>query len=361
MRLRRPAKGKSKAFKQLDALMTFINVDDANKEDYPVKGSKLQFTDRKTIAIPTKGGGSEEFSLNEHSFGQLAAFAKIPAKYLASCKVTGKGGMQDQLESRLSESSGKEFLIRIRRSNEELEGVAGVVRAILPGDYEPFDNRHLLWGLQRAMKTGEKFDLQSHNARDIPSLEKAFHLRLIKTDTFSVAGEDPHSMGYHAVTSEVGKSRVTIAALVWRLVCTNGMMGWGDSAVLRLQHTKTMRHEVYPQMHEAIHATGRQEDAVKNMLEQTYSEPVAGNPVTAIALMGKRMRLSESLTDSAMAMLVADTTVVNHTKYNLLQAFTAAARDLPMQQRLDAEESIGSFMFGGRKGRNRNRQEVASV
>ena len=332
----------------LESLMRFINADDGNKEDYVVKGAEMQFTDRKTLAIKTKNG-SEEFAFNPWSFGQLAGMCTIPTKYLENCKVTGRGSMQDQILSRMENRLAMDHLIRVRRTPLE-GGVAGMIRAVLPGEYAAFDYHDLIPSLQRAMhEVGEGFKLEMSNAQDPKSVESSIHLRFVRDTGFNfdeLGINDPHKMGFHTRISEIGDGPISISALVWRLVCSNGMMGWGDSEVLKIHNRNLHKHEVHPQLTEAIFSSVRQEEPMREMLSRKYQEVVT-DPEHAIEMMGMRMKASDFVREEALGILKRDT--VNKTevtRYDLMQAFTRVAHALPINDRTKLETAVGRFAFG---------------
>lgn len=332
----------------LESLMQFVNADDKNKEDYTVKGSEFEFTDRKTLAVKTKNG-LEEFAFNPHSFAQLSDMLKVPAKFLEGCKVTGKGSMKDIIESRMENRLANDHLIRIRRTPLE-GGVAGMIRAVLPGDYAPFDYRDLIPSLRRAMtEVGEGFQLELSNAQDPKSVEQSMHLRFVRKTSFNfdeLGIDDPHKMGFHTRVSEIGEGPISISALIWRQVCSNGMMGWGDSEVLKIQNRNLHKHEVNPQLTEAIFSTVRQEEPLRDMLMRKYQEPVA-DPETAIMLMGARMKVSDFVKEEALSLLRRDTRGKDEvTRFDLMQAFTRVAHALPITERTKVEAAVGKFAFG---------------
>ena len=334
----------------LDSLMLFVNADDKNKEDYLLKGSQFDFTDRKTLALKTPHG-MEEFAFNPHAFGQLATMLSIPPKYLEGCKPFGKGGMKDQIESRMENRLAQDHLIRIRRTPLE-GGVAGMIRAVLPGDYAAFDYHDLIPALRRAMtEVGEGFKLELANAQDPKSVETAIHLRFVRDIAFNfdeLGIDDPHKMGFHCRVSEIGDGPISISALVWRLVCSNGMMGWGDSEVLKIQNRNLHKHEVHPQLTEAIFSSVRQEEPMREMLSRKYQEPVH-DPENAIMMMGLRMKASDFLKEEALGILRRDmANKAEVTRFDLMQAFTRVAHALPINDRVRLETAVGRHVFGTR-------------
>lgn len=338
----------SKNFDSIQSLMSFVKADDANKEDYVIKGAQFDFTDRKTLALKTPNG-MEEFAFNPHSFDQLCGLAKIPTKYLEGCKVTGKGGMKDQLEARMENRLANDHLIRVRRTPNE-DGVAGMIRAILPGEYAPFDYRDLIPSLGRAItEVGEGFKLEMSNVQDPKSVESSLHLRFVRESGFDFKEleiNDPHRMGFHCRTSEIGDGPTIINALVWRLICKNGMMGWGDSEVLKIHNKNLHKHEVYPQLTEAIFATVRQQEPLREMIMRKYEE-VVPDPETSMLLMAARMKVSDHTKEEALAILRKDSMTKDAiTRFDMMQAFTRVAHSLSMTERTKLETAVGRFMFG---------------
>jgi hypothetical protein len=336
-------------------LRRFINADDANKADYVVRGKQIEFTERRTLAFPTEGGATQEFSLSDHSFKQICNEVRIPSKYLTTCPVSGRGSQKDQLEVRMEENKEKEYLIRVRKTQGH--EIPGFVRAFLPGSYCAFDNRHMLEAVERSSKQiGEGLKIITTNAKDPRSLESMFHMRMIKSASFSIEGakgSDAHNIGFHVKTSEVGSSHLSVDALVYRQVCSNGMMGWADSEVFSHAHKNFQLHELYPRVHEGIFSALRQEENVRDMLERSLAEAVRA-PELEIQLFAKRMKLTDGVIE-----LVLDewkrSSVLKPTRFDVVQAFTRTAQNLPLQDRVSIETRIGKIMFGG--GRVTNTSE----
>lgn len=338
------------AMANLDGLMSFINKDDSNKSDMLVKVSAIEFTERKTLAIPT-AEGTKEYTFNQWSFDQLAKLCKIPGGYLTECPVTGRGGMKDQIEMRMEKRAGEELMVRVR--NQPQDGdvkTSGVVRAILPSEYAAFDNRHMIAAMRRAMKEAggeERFTMEMTTATDPRRLEEELHLRFTSNDQFELDVpeiNDPHKIGFHCRTSEIGHCDVRLDALVWRLVCKNGMMGWADGEVVRIKHKNLVMAEIGPQLHEGVLAAIRQEEPVRALLSASYNEPIR-DADTFIAAMARRVKVGDGVVERVTAIYRA--AQLPMTRFGVMQAFTQAAGEMPLDERSKIEESVGKAFFGG--------------
>lgn len=336
---------------QFSGIWAFVNKDDENKQDLNLKGSQIEFTARKTLALPTPKG-TFEYAFTPHSFEQFAKTLNIPAKYLGSCPITGRGSMQDQISARMDGLLNKSFLMRLRNTKTD-DGLSGMVRAILPENYAVFDNRHLVQACQTAItQTGMKFSIQMTNVQDPRSIEQRIMMRFVQNQQFDVKAPsgvgDPHQIGFHCLSSEVGDGDIRVDALVYRLLCTNGLMGWGDSEVLRQRHSGFMPHEMTPRFQEAVLASVRQEDAIKDLLERKYTELVGRDPTNALMLMAAKMRVSDYVKDTAVTVLQKNVKS-EYTKFDIMQAFTETAQQLPLMDRIKLEMSVGRMMLGGGK------------
>lgn len=338
-----------KRLDDLAALATFINIDDRNKADFTVSGSKIEFTNRRTLALPSKDG-TVEYGFSPPAFEAFCGLLDIPAKYLSSCPIVGRGSQQDQINERLSGRLAEEFLIRVRNNNTE-EGLKGSVRTVLKADYSLFDNRHMVASVQRSLREiGGDFTLVSTNAQDPKSLEHSLHIRVTRTGGFDVMNSgDAHNMGFHAVGSEVGNEDTSVSSLVWRRVCSNGMMGWAEGDILKQRHRNIQQHELAALMQEAIDASIRQEEGVKLMLEQSMSVTIE-NPRAYIEMVGaRRMRLPDGFIAAVWETFESDMRQSGQqtaTRFSVAQAFTRAAQALPVVERVKVESRVGKFLLG---------------
>jgi len=355
--------GKPVTLKQLEGIWAFVNADDANKRDVVLTANQLEFTDRKTLALPSSTG-TKEYGFSDHGFDGLATLLDIPSKYLSKCPVTGRGGMKDQIEMRLESNDTRSFLVRIRETEEDNK-VHGTIRAVLPGTHVAFDNRHLLQAVERALKGGEgtHWTIMGSNITSPKEVERELNLRLVRKAMFQpLQGldiDDPHQSGFHARTSEIGLGNISVQSLVYRLLCTNGLMGMDSRGETFRSRFDKMPHEANPLIQEAIMASTRQEEAVADIFQRAYAEEVA-EPTTSIFMLGRQKRLPEPLIERAVELFANENQP--HNRYGMLQAYTSAAKEYPLAERAKLEETIGAAFFQGSGGRSRRRHaEPATV
>jgi hypothetical protein len=234
---------------------------------------------------------------------------------------------------------------------------------VLGGSFQPYDNRHLIADVMRGVKEiGDDYQLVATNAHDPRRLEESLHLRMVRKQAFNLPNlpahvDDPHQSGFHVSTSEIGACDLSLSTLIWRLICTNGLMGWGDAEVVRVKHRNFAIHEIGPRIMEGMLISTRQEASVADMLSRTYSEPVS-DPHFEIINMGRRMKAPDAFVERTIE-LYRNNHVAQPTRYFVMQAFTEAARQAPLHERTKLEEMVGKAFFT--TSRSRTRDEIAAA
>jgi hypothetical protein len=290
------------------------------------------------------------------AFEQYARMLGIPPKFLSTCPPTGKGSILDIVQSRMEERAGMDHFIRLREN--DADGLSGIVRAVLPGDFTPYDNRHLLEAVRRVVSDGGgEYTIDSHNAADPRRIEDGLELRVLRSNTFDVGEGDAHQIGFHTAVSETGRDNLFLSTMVYRLVCKNGMMGWRDSECLKLKPRNMTVHEITPMVIEAAMASFRQQDAVSDLLKTTMGE-VVSNPEATIRDVARRMRLNDITLDRVIELydkVEGPKSGEKPTRFHVMQAFTRAAKELSASARVEMETKVGNVMFGGGGGVKRGR------
>lgn len=327
----------------LGGLAALINADDRNKRDYSLDYSQLEFTDRRTLAVPTPNG-TQEYGFSPDSFERFATgLLGIPSKFLNEQPLTGAGSQQDIVNQRLSAASTKPCLVRVREAPTD-EGLHGVLRSVLPGDYTPFDNRHLLAAVTRATREhGLTLEVKASNANDPMTLERGFHMRLLGENEYSLSG-DSHKFGIYAYTSEVAMDTVDVSAMLWRLLCSNGLMGWGDSQVLHQRHKGVQTHELGALVVEASYAALRQAETTIELVERLRGKTVDDVHAFLTGRVARGMKLSDGFLESVQS-VYRSSYQNDETHYGVMQAMTEAAQGLPPSERAKMETKIGNFFL----------------
>jgi hypothetical protein len=294
----------------------------------------------------------DRLSPSPFALGQLCARLGIPAAYIRQCPlilqdqnvnfwlrqgsartVGQKNGIDEGGGQPSGESKGSEnWLLRARH---------GTLRAVLSERFSPLDNTTLLETLAPL--------LPPHYRAQWVSLEdESFHLRVIDpTRAHEVLPSDDFFVGVHLANSEVGYRSLTVDALVYRLVCTNGLVALvKGKSLLRQRHIHVAQPRFKAALEEALEqALGATETLLSQL--QSATKQVVPDAGTAIERLSNHWHLSEATQELAKASLLGEPAIVQESAYGLLNAFTAAAQSLEGEKRYDLEMLASSLAQHG--------------
>jgi hypothetical protein len=217
----------------------------------------------------------------------------------------------------------------------------GTLRAALSQQYSPLDNIALM-NVLTPMLPGH------YRVQWMGLEEESFHLRLIDPSrAHAVLPGDDHFVGVHVANSEVGLRSLTVDAMVYRLVCSNGMVALVKGrSLLRQRHI----HVAPPRFRAALEeALSQALSATETMLLQLQSAAKQAVPDASVAIerLSRHWHLSETTQEVAKAALLTESLPVQESAYGLVNAFTAAAQTLPDEKRYDLEMLAGTLAQHG--------------
>ncbi len=190
----------------LEDFLSSIEQIEKRKEDYVVPAKKLLMEDSDSLSFD--GGG--KFQLNEVSHGQLADRVGIPRKYY----------------SRISEIEGlREYnvneLLRANPSRYTVRTVDNTARAVLSDRYLPVDNFLVLNQVMPVFKELPGVEIKTGNLTD-----RRMYMQVVFPHTQrDIVPGDAVQYGITLTNSEVGLGAINVESTIWRLVCSNGMIG----------------------------------------------------------------------------------------------------------------------------------------
>jgi hypothetical protein len=193
--------------KSLTELATTLEHQLETKKDYIVQSNALQMRVEDQDSFLTAGDFG--WGMNDIAHGQLSEFTKIPKPYYDRMRISWPALLASNVNHWLGQASGK----RLVRTME------GGARALLSDKYRPLDNYDLA---EAALPV-----IQESGAK-IESCEITERKMYLKTVFPKFEGDikqgDPVQLGMVISNSEVGCGSLAIRPLIYRLVCTNGMI-----------------------------------------------------------------------------------------------------------------------------------------
>lgn len=207
------------------------------------------------------------------------------------------------------EGQGNDVMMRIQDQDQ--------MRAMMSGRFEPFDNLELLNLLAPFCKDST---LRWEFNDDL-----TFHLSLTfpKTRTEIKKGDIAES-GLHISNSEVGCRSITIAAYVYRYVCSNGAIGGNSGGdVFRFRHIGD-GDRIRGAVEAAIHSIHNEALKIKDQFKEALTKRIK-DPAAEIEKICNNEQMTQEKFRAVLNSYVAGKE--GKTLFGVSQAFSAAAHD----------------------------------
>ncbi len=324
-----------------------IEQDSVGKIDYltPVSNiragsdGRLSFVHTHKIApqrdtsedMNTYGAEVHPFGMTEWAESQLLTRLGMPVAYFRKVFKEDPDLYMNHVNYWLSIADGT---VRIRAKTIGERGPH--IRGIVSDQYTPFDNVQLIDlidNLKKNMAYHVQFEsmcLESHR----------LHLRMTLPDTRRTFGvTDENRIGFDFLNSEVGASSVAIQAMIYRLICSNGMKAWtseGDG--FRHRHIHIDRRLLERRAGQSIAAQLEGSEGILQDFGKSRDIPV-NNPLEVIEKVAKASKLSDKFIATAKDEFEGD-----RSAYGVINSFTRAARELDNAARLEAEAFAGKLL-----------------
>jgi hypothetical protein len=347
-----------------------LRADDAGKWDTVARRDDLQMREGRLI-VPCSEG-DRRLGLSTWASGQMCSRLGIPVSYFRKCPTElqdaqanhwlansrGRAAGADEEEEE-DGSSGTDAWVdggkpRCRRSEAQAPASAQperwrlrakdeTLRAVVSHRYSPLDNTVLWEQLRKEVPSRYKADWFGLS-------DESLHLRLVDPERCrEVLPGDDLSIGIHVANSEVGGRALSVEALVYRLVCTNGLIRRvGGKSLLRQRHIHISTLRLEAALAEATHRALEEAEGFLNLLKSATLTPVA-DVGAAIEHLGSRWALSQSTQEAVQTALLREVPSQQETLYGLINAFTYTAQALPDEARYDLEVLAGHLAEQGAK------------
>lgn len=178
----------------------------------PTQELQLQASDDTSPMLVMKNRGAiETFEINGNAHRQIADHLGIPFKYYEKMQKTYPKLLAENVNGWFHKEP-KERMLRT---------LGGTARAFLSNKYRRIDNLELMQAIYPVLQ-----DMDGVSVKSCEVTDSHLYLQVV-TDkvSFEIAKGDIVQAGFIISNSEVGQGAVSVQPLVYRLVCTNGMIG----------------------------------------------------------------------------------------------------------------------------------------
>ena len=299
------------------------------------------------LIIEEPGGAARELGITDLARRQLAEKLKIPFAYFERMRAE----QPDLLDRNVNTWLGSDNDRRMIRTLD------GCVRAVLSERYRRLDN----------------YDLADHVLPILQQLPQARFVSVQLTDTrmylkvvtpsvtHEIAKGDVVQAGVVITNSEVGQGSLSVQPLIYRLICSNGMIASDNS--LRKTHVGRILESAEESLIAFKDDTLRADDAafflkVRDVVQAAVSEttfrmiaekmqktmgiPLTGDPVKAVEVLADRYALNENERAGVLRHLISEG---NLSGYGLVNAVTGYSQEVEDYDRATEFEVLGGKLI----------------
>ena len=312
----------------LDSARELVRDDDRGKWDTVVARRDLQMQNGNL----NFGGREQSLAPSSWATGQLCARLGIPAPYFRKCPHDLQDEQANYWLEHGAQKPDETWLLRAKDEN---------LRAVLSDRYSQLDNATLLDELRMLLPDSYRVDWFGLQ-------DESLHLRVVDpTRTCELLPDDALTVGIHLVNSEVGLRSVTVDAMVFRLVCTNGLIRLvKGKSLLRQRHLHVSHHRFVGALGEAIDNALQESEGFLNQLAATTQTPVP-DISDVMEKIAEKWSLSDETQANAKLALRQENASQQESLYGLVNAYTSAAQKLPDSGRYDLEVLAGNLAQHG--------------
>lgn len=276
----------------------------------------------------TSNNEKKDADITSFGFSQLCARMGIPSNYIQKCFKNGKEELAlENFRAWSNDMNGNMFV----REND------GVVRAVLSDKYTPFDSYQVL----RSLKYTVDFDrwklTQAHLSED------RLALRFVDFTPLPVQDGSPLYLGFTVSSSDVGRGSLNIKMMLYRSVCTNGLLISSMGGILYRQNhigerMSNSKLQAFNHIFSGIDATAK---AIVDNIQQCRDKVLKDYEVEMYMEKAKReIKLSKKSMEKLETLV---TTTYEPTKWGFINSVTELAQDFTLDTRMDMEQWAGKL------------------
>ncbi len=335
--------------RSLVALATELERQLSTKKDLVLHSSMMHHETREEgvthLIIDHPGGG--DFAITELARRQLATKLGIPFAYFERMRSEQPQLLDRNVNTWLQCDEGRKMV-------RTLDGQA---RAVLSDRYRRLDNHDLASAVIPILQTLPGAQFESMELTDTKMYLKV----VVPPLAFTMAPGDIVHAGIVISNSEVGQGTVSVQPLLFRVLCSNGLIVperalrkthvgralGGEEDAVRIFQEETLRADdraFFLKVRDVVQATVAEKtflDSARKM-QRTMGVRLSGDPVKSVEVLASRFDLSDHERGGVLRHLISGGDL---TGYGLINAVTHFSQDVSDYDRATAFEELGGRLL----------------
>jgi len=331
----------------LNDLRTALATFERDKVDFTVSSRDFKMN-RGSLLCSKRKSMNISFDFTEHAFSQLCLKLGMPVRYMRKCF---------EEDTDLFDTHVNYWLFKAEESNVLFRTRGNTIRAILSDKYSILDNIEVFNALYSVMLDNavvspsgkhekskillaDRADLWDIRVKDFYMNEDYFQIRCVFPKIFYLGKrkKDPCYLGVNILNSETGCKKVTIEIVIWRQICSNGLIIAEKQEMLFSQrHLYVKKGDLpilfYDALGLAVENGNKYLEAFKASKELEYEDDEIKDTVSTI-LVGQPKEYIERVRLA----------LEEPTTFGIINAITLTAQSLPFERRYEMERLAGSLL-----------------
>ena len=269
--------------------------------------------------------GENEMGLTPYAFSQLCTKLGIPTQYMKKCIEAGFSPLvMNNVNNWLDNFGHKKLLIR--KSGD-------VVRGILSDKYSVCDTPEILSAIEQSGML-ENMDLKGYVIN--PS---RFHARFVG-DKMKVVGEDLFA-GIQIDSSDVGRSKLDIKFLIYKQVCTNGLiLPQSAGSIYEQKHIGISSEKMVETLHDSFKEFSAKVGDATNLIDKARNVEITDTE----SLYGMIKNGAKVGEDAVEKILTTAIDKYEMTAWGIVNAITEVSQDYTLEHRIGMERYAGVLL-----------------
>lgn len=294
-----------------------------NNKDFSIPFKNMEVDNDMNISFEGNTYGISDFALS-----QMCSKLQVPVNYVKKCYQSGQKELgTNNLKAWLSNDDRQVFV----------RTYGDTVRGILSNKYSVLDSVEILDWLQNVPQINDYLIKGAYVSPD------RLHLRLISPEPLAVPGEDLFP-GVFIDNSDVGKSSVNIRFMIYKQVCTNGLVLPRQEGILfKQKHIGILKQDFITEINKNLQAFTDLTNRATQIVEETRK--VVLSPIQVERALDKvkiDTRLGETHVEN-LRKYMED--MYGFTQWGFINAITDVAKAFTLDRRNELEKYAANFLI----------------
>lgn len=303
--------------------------------DYDVKkanDTKIRLDEFGRVVFVSEDDNVHNLGITPYALSQFCSKIGVPYRYIDKCISTGRYHLaKDNIDSWLTDFNKDLF---IREYN-------GDIRGMLSNKYSVCDTPYVLESIANVMDTDNLIVKGSFISPE------RMHVRMVDKEMLNIQGEDLFT-GVVIDSSDVGRSILQVKFLLYKQVCTNGLIIAKSGGTLFSQkHIGISADEFMTGLENSLKLIPQlREQTIARVNELGSKAIVSMNIEDEVEALKEKTKLTFKLSDESVNKVIDFMKEkYSNTKWGYINALTEVAQDFTLERRLEIESIAGNLFI----------------